>query len=304
MGESGGSAERMAQQLAARGDESAAAWAAGAEGERRVAAVLATLPGDYLVLHDRLLMPGVTESNLDHLVVGPTGVLLVDAKNWSGQVTEYDGTLFQHYWSPTGVRVHRPRTRELARVEWMAGVVAGRLRHGVTQAICLVGRDAARFGTPRVVRGVWIVPLPHLARWVTSVNRTLESDLHTLTVQARTEFPSTTTDPLLLAAIGRDLERRARTPRRQRAARRPVTTAPPSRPTAPTAPPTAPPMTRRQRGDARRAAQRARRARRLRRGTAGLLLAAAAYVTMSGGWSTEQPAPPGEVTSSTTAPTG
>jgi nuclease-like protein len=308
MGESGGSAERMAQQLAARGDVGAAAWAAGAEGERRVAAALATLPAEYLVLHDRLLMPGVTESNLDHLIVGPTGVLLVDAKNWSGQVTEYGGTLFQHYWSQDGRRMHRPRTQELARLEWMAGVVAGRLQHGVTQAICLAGRDGARFGPPRVVRGVWIVPLPYLTRWVTSLNRAPESDLHTLTVQARTEFPSTTTDPLLLAAIGRDLAVRSRPPRR-RPGRRPVSTppvrtAPAGRSTAPTAPPTAQPLTRRQRGDARRAAQRARRAKRLRRSTAGLLLAAAAYVTASGGWSTEHPPPPREVTSSTTAPTG
>ncbi|MBM6400260.1 nuclease-related domain-containing protein [Phycicoccus sonneratiae] len=314
MGESGGSAERMAQLLAARGDDSAAAWAAGAEGERRVAAALATLPADYLVLHDRLLMPGVTESNLDHLVVGPTGILLVDAKNWSGQVTEYGGTLFQHYWSATGERTHRPRTRELARVEWMAGVVAGRLRHGVTQAICLVGRDARRFGEPRVVRGVWIVPLPHLARWVTGLRRAPEAELQALKVQVRTEFPSTTTDPLLLAAIGRDLGASRSAPHRRPPTRRPVTTA--RRPVT-----TAPPPTRRQLGDARRAAERRRRHRRLRRRAAALVLLASAWLSVSSGawedWArtagaqwgqhvAPQPSPTAELTrtSSTTAPPG
>ncbi|MGG5257542.1 nuclease-related domain-containing protein [Phycicoccus avicenniae] len=276
MGESGGSAERMAQALAARGDHTAAAWAAGAEGERRVAAALATLPDDFLVLHDRLLMPGVTESNLDHLVVGPTGVLLVDAKNWSGQVTEYRGTLFQHFWDASGRRAHQPRTRELDRLRWMADEVASRLGHGVTQAICLAGRDAHRFGPPRVVRDVWVVPLPHLATWARTVQRCPEQDLTTLKVEARTEFPSTTTDPMLLAAMGRALEQRATPAQRRRPVRRPV------RRPAPTAP-----LTRRQRGDARRAAQRARTRLRLRRSAAGLLVAAGVWAATSGGAAAE-----------------
>ncbi len=207
MGESGGSAERMAQALAASGHAGAGAWAAGAEGERRVAEALAGLPDDFLVLHDRLLLPGVTESNIDHLVVGPTGLILVDAKNWSGYVSEYNGTLFQHTLTAGGERQHRPRHRELSRVEWMATEVAARLRHGATMAICLAGRHAAQFGEPRVVQGVWVVPLPHLAGWVRSLQRRPEWDLDVLKVRTRTEFPSTTTDPELLAAIGVDLSR-------------------------------------------------------------------------------------------------
>ncbi|WP_246456547.1 NERD domain-containing protein [Nocardioides mesophilus] len=42
------------------------------------------------VLHDRL-MPG--GGNIDHLVVGPGGVVVVDSKNWSGAVTIERGTL-------------------------------------------------------------------------------------------------------------------------------------------------------------------------------------------------------------------
>ena len=71
MGESGGSAERKAAELRARGKSSAGAWAVGAEGERRVGQALTHLPPGWLVLHDRLLMPGLAESNIDHLVVGP-----------------------------------------------------------------------------------------------------------------------------------------------------------------------------------------------------------------------------------------
>src|SRR5689334_11023674 len=92
MGNEGGSAERRARELAAQGDVAAGAWAAGAEGERRVAEALASLGGAWTVLHDRLLRPGLSEANLDHLVAGPAGVLLIDAKNWSGHVRSEEHT--------------------------------------------------------------------------------------------------------------------------------------------------------------------------------------------------------------------
>ena len=64
LGESGWSADRRAKELRARGKSSAGAWEAGALGERRVAQALTALPPDWLVLHDRLLMPGRSETNL------------------------------------------------------------------------------------------------------------------------------------------------------------------------------------------------------------------------------------------------
>ena len=70
----GGSAERRAKELASSGDEAAAAWAAGAEGERRVAEELSNLREAWTVLHDRLLRPGQSEANLDHVVIGPGGM--------------------------------------------------------------------------------------------------------------------------------------------------------------------------------------------------------------------------------------
>lgn len=61
--------------------QSTAAWATGADGEQRVATVLDAATGvGVRVLHDRLV-PG-TSANLDHLAVGPSGVWVVDAKNF------------------------------------------------------------------------------------------------------------------------------------------------------------------------------------------------------------------------------
>jgi hypothetical protein len=63
----------------------AAKWRRGAEGERRTAQLLAPLRNlGWIVLHDRRI-PGST-ANVDHLVVGPSGVWVVDSKLWRGRV--------------------------------------------------------------------------------------------------------------------------------------------------------------------------------------------------------------------------
>ena len=61
--------------------QSTKAWSVGAEGERIVSEMLASIAGNLLrVLHDRRI-PG-TRANIDHLVVSPTGVFVVDAKRY------------------------------------------------------------------------------------------------------------------------------------------------------------------------------------------------------------------------------
>ena len=159
-------------------------------------------------LHDRLLMPGLAESNLDHLLVGPAGVILVDAKNWAGQLVEWDDSVFQHKRRPDGERVHRPVDREFAGVAGMATEVARRINHRVLTVICLAGRTADQFGEPRLVKNVWVVPVRGLAAWLTSRPNVEIDNLDRLAVLVRTEFPSTTTDEGLLAAMGRDLNAR------------------------------------------------------------------------------------------------
>ena len=54
----------------------------GATGENRVAQVLSQLPDEFCVINDLATPNG----NIDHVVVGPTGVFVVDAKAWRGIV--------------------------------------------------------------------------------------------------------------------------------------------------------------------------------------------------------------------------
>src|SRR5665811_653959 len=42
------------------------------------------LDAGFVVLHNRLL-PGV-QGDIDHLVIGPTGIFPIETKNWSGRV--------------------------------------------------------------------------------------------------------------------------------------------------------------------------------------------------------------------------
>lgn len=55
----------------------------GAAGEGAVALVLADFPDEFCVINDLTTPFG----NLDHVVIGPTGVFLIDAKNWRGVVS-------------------------------------------------------------------------------------------------------------------------------------------------------------------------------------------------------------------------
>ena len=63
----------------------AVAWRRGAAGERRTARLLAALGRDgWAVLHD-LAVPG-SRANIDHLVIGPGGVFVIDSKQYRGRL--------------------------------------------------------------------------------------------------------------------------------------------------------------------------------------------------------------------------
>jgi hypothetical protein len=63
----------------------AVAWRQGAAGEQRTARLLAALERQgWVVLHD-LAIPG-SQANLDHLVIGPGGVFVIDSKQYRGRL--------------------------------------------------------------------------------------------------------------------------------------------------------------------------------------------------------------------------
>jgi hypothetical protein len=85
----GVAAAAVGWQLGFRPSPDTRAWRHGAAGERRTARLLAPLERHgWAVLHD-LAVPG-SAANIDHLVIGPGGVLAVDTKQYRGQL-QLDG---------------------------------------------------------------------------------------------------------------------------------------------------------------------------------------------------------------------
>jgi hypothetical protein len=76
----------VAWQLRFRPSEQARTWRRGAAGERRTAHLLDRLTRDgYVVFHD-LAVPN-SPANVDHLVMGSSGVFVIDSKQWTGSVS-------------------------------------------------------------------------------------------------------------------------------------------------------------------------------------------------------------------------
>lgn len=116
--------------------QSTRAWERGAVGEERMAERLRDLPDTTRALHDRRI-PG-TRANIDHIVVDPSGVWVIDAKRYKGKRPELrvEGGLF------------RPRVESLR----IAGRDGSKLVAGVQSQVARV--SAALGAEPVDVRGV------------------------------------------------------------------------------------------------------------------------------------------------------
>jgi hypothetical protein len=127
--------------------EQARAWRRGAYGEQQTARLLDRLGRDgYVVLHD-LAMPG-SPANLDHLVIGPSGVFVIDSKQWRGQIhQDADGLIWHN---------HYRLDRTLATVRWQALTFGHLLGVPVAPLVCVHG--AVVQGGGLRAQGVAIVP--------------------------------------------------------------------------------------------------------------------------------------------------
>ena len=130
-----------------RPSEQARSWRRGAEGERHTARLLDRLTGDgYVVFHD-LAVPG-SLANVDHLVIGSTGLFVIDNKQWTGSVHQSADGLAWHN--------HYPLDRTLERVRWEAEAVGRLLGTRIHPLVCVHGAHVQGGGLH--AQGVAIVP--------------------------------------------------------------------------------------------------------------------------------------------------
>ncbi|GGH95791.1 NERD domain-containing protein [Arthrobacter liuii] len=171
MGAGDGAAEqsRLAAERVARlkrrldqAEHSTKALDAGAAGAEVVADKLSELvPRGWYVLHD-VHWPGRPKANLDHVLVGPGGVVVVDSKNWTGEVRVASGVLWQGRYART-----QAVEGALAQCAAVASVLSPPHRRLVRPLICMAGQpdifgvtdsDVAVAGSQRVVGAIEALP--------------------------------------------------------------------------------------------------------------------------------------------------
>jgi hypothetical protein len=151
----------VAWRLRFRPSEQARTWQRGAHGERHTARLLDRLTRDgYVVFHD-LAVPD-SAANVDHLVIGPSGVFVIDSKQWTGSVQQGADGLVWHN--------HYPLDRTLETVRWEAEMLGRLLGTRIHALLCVHGAHVQHGGLN--AQGVAIVP-PHLLRSALGDDRVL-----------------------------------------------------------------------------------------------------------------------------------
>jgi Nuclease-related domain len=137
----------------------AIAWRRGAAGEQRTARLLGPLERQgWVVLHD-LAVPG-SPANLDHLVIGPGGVFVVDSKQYRGRLQlDSSGRLWHGRY---------PLTPTLQAVSWEADQAAQVLPDPGVAVVPIVAVHGVQIPWGKVVtHGVPVVSarrLPNMLR--------------------------------------------------------------------------------------------------------------------------------------------
>jgi len=170
-------------------------WEIGAEGERKLGAGLDGIASAGVVaLHDRR-RPGTT-ANIDHLAIAPTGVWVVDAKRYTGQVAKKD----VGRWLSSDVRLFVGRRDCTKLVTGMAKQVdAVRTALGADDAdipvrpvLCFVDAEWGWFASPfeldgvlvtwpRALRELLVRPGPHAPATVVRIAAQLDERLRPAT---------------------------------------------------------------------------------------------------------------------------
>lgn len=167
------------------------AWAKGARGERELAEALEGLP-DVVVLSDRRV-PG-TRGNIDHLVIAPGGLFVVDAKRCDGSLRIRDkGGFFS-----TDERLYvggRDCSRLADNMGWQVKAVETLLESvdhkvAVTPVLCFIGATWPLLFPPDTYRDVRLEDPRSLRRLITKTQVFDAAEIARLARILATGFPA------------------------------------------------------------------------------------------------------------------
>ncbi len=141
--------------------QSTRAWQTGAAGEERLARFLEReLPELAIVLHDRRI-PG-SRANIDHIVVAPSGIWVIDAKLYEGKVERRDvGSIWRS--EPAVFVAGRNRTKLVRGMPPQVAAVREALATDplaseivIRPVVCFVASDWGLFAKPFEIAGVFV----------------------------------------------------------------------------------------------------------------------------------------------------
>jgi hypothetical protein len=148
---------------------SAEHWGKGAEGERLTAKALQPLEADGWVLLNDLPLPGSKLANIDHVLIGPPGVFVIETKNYKGR-----GKVERNRLLINGRDRKKDLDevwREAAAIQTLFAAELARLALDAKPVICIHNTqleggwfrepeiDGVRIGSPRKLVD-WLVKLP------------------------------------------------------------------------------------------------------------------------------------------------
>jgi hypothetical protein len=105
--------------LLAWGDRRLGNYLKGAKGEEWVAHELSFLTSDYTVFNG--LRFGDGKQNFDHIIVGPSGIYVVETKNWKGSVEFRDGKLYAGGKEPSRPPLRQVKAATTELVDFLDG---------------------------------------------------------------------------------------------------------------------------------------------------------------------------------------
>jgi hypothetical protein len=146
------------------------AFLKGAKGEEMVARTLALLPGTFSVFHSvpaRLPAPG--GADMDHVVVGPTGIFVVETKNWSGLIAIQNGELTCDGEPPSRPPLEQVKAAATALRSRLQGVTKAETT--VTPVLCFASNRLT--DDPQGAAGVVICSADSLATVIMAPTETL-----------------------------------------------------------------------------------------------------------------------------------
>lgn len=132
-------------------------WERGSVGENKLAAALGKINReDVIFLHDRAVTH--TRGNIDHIVVAPSGVHVIDAKRYRGRVEVRDASGLFSRPDPRLFVGGRDQSKLAYAMAWQVTVVRAALGDRgdvpVTPVLCFIGVEWPLLGGPHEFAGV------------------------------------------------------------------------------------------------------------------------------------------------------